>query len=108
MADRTEVKNDVYQMLLDNLHITYEPDGSTKRRIMNEAASGIAYIRKYCNPDADCIPGTLEGQLLCEYVLRAEAGALDTFSKDFAGEITACSIEYEAAKYAEAMGYAEI
>ena len=94
-------------MILDNLHITYTPDESTEKRIRNETASGIAYIRKYCDPGAVCSPGTRFGQLLCEYVLRAEAGALETFPQDFAEEITASSIEYETAKYAEAMGYAE-
>ena len=45
--------------------------------------------------------------MLCDYVLRAEAEALETFPRDFAEEITASRIEYETAKYAEAMGYAE-
>ncbi len=94
-------------MILDNLHITYTPDDSTDKRLRNEIASGIAYLRKYCSPDADCRPGTSFGQLLCEYVLRAEAGALDTFAQDFAEEITAANIENEASRYAEAMGYAQ-
>lgn len=102
-----EMSEEIYQMILDNLHITYTPDDSTVRRLKNEIASGIAYIKKYCNPDADCSPGTRFGQLLCEYVLRAEAGALDTFPQDFAEEITASNVEYEVSKYAEAMGYAQ-
>lgn len=101
------VSKKIYKMILDSLHITYTPDESTEKRIQNEAESGISYIHKYCDPDAVCSPGTRYGQLLCEYVLRAEAGALETFSQDFAEEITASSIECEAVKYAEAMGYVE-
>lgn len=104
MAD---VSEEIYQMILDNLHITYTPDDSTVNRIRNETASGITYIQRYCDPGADCSPGTRYGQLLCEYVLRAEAGALETFAQDFAEELTVSSIEYETAKYAEAMGYVE-
>ncbi len=104
----TEISNEIYQMILNNLHITYSPDESAVRRLKNEIASGTAYIKQYCSPDAECQPGTRFGQLLCEYVLRAEAGALDTFSQDFAEEITASRIEYETGKYAEAMGYAQI
>lgn len=102
-----EISEEIYQMILDNLHITYTPDASTVNRLKNEIASGIAYIKKYCNPDADCSPGTQFGQLLNEYVLRAEAGARDTFSEDFSEEITASNVEYEISKYAEAMGYAQ-
>lgn len=104
MAD---VSEEIYQMILDNLHITYTPDNSTVNRIRNEIAAGIIYIQRYCDPDADCGPGTRYGQLLYEYVLRAEAGASETFAQDFAEEITASNIEYETEKYAEAMGYVE-
>ena len=100
------VTDEIYKMLIDNLHISYEPDESTASRLRNEAAAGIAYIKKYCDPDADCSPGTKFGQLLCDYVLRAESGALETFARDFAGEITAARIESDVAGYAEAMGYA--
>lgn len=100
------VTEEIYRMILNNLHITYEPDEATEARIRNEAAAGIAYIRKYCNPDAECGPGTRFGQLLCDYVLRAESGALETFSRDFAQEITAAKIEADTDRYAEAMGYA--
>lgn len=101
------VTDEVYQMLLDNLHITYSLDSSTEQRIRNEAASGIAYIRRYCDPGADFSPGSRFGQMLCDYVLRAESGALETFAVDFAGDITAARIEHEAEAYAEAMGYVE-
>lgn len=101
------VTEEVYRMLLDNLHITYTPDSATEQRIRNEAASGIAYIRRYCDPGADFSPGSRFGQMLCDYVLRAESGALETFAGDFAGDITAARIEHEAEVYAEAMGYAE-
>lgn len=101
------VTEKVYKMLLDNLHITYTPDESTEKRIRNEAAAGIEYIRKYCNPCADFSPGTRFGQMLCDYVLRAESGAVETFAVDFAEEIIAEKAEYEAKRYAEAMGYVE-
>lgn len=100
------VTDEIYKMLIDNLHITYAPDESTAARLRNEAAAGIAYIKKYCDPAADFGPGTKFGQLLCDYVLRAESGAMETFARDFAGEITAARIESDVAGYAEAMGYA--
>lgn len=99
------IPQEVYQMILDNLHITYTPDDSTKNRITNEISSGIEYIRKYCDPSAECSPGTNSGQLLCDYVLRSESGALETFAADFAEEITAVKIETDVDGYAEAMGY---
>lgn len=101
-----DVTDEIYQMILDNLHITYTPDEATANRLRNETAAGIAYIRKYCSPTADCRPGTHFGQLLCDYVLRAESGALETFSQDFAQEITAARLESDVDQYAEAMGYA--
>lgn len=101
------VADDVYQMILDNLHITYIPDDSTERRLNNEILSGIAYIKKYCDPSADCMPGTTSGQLLCDYVLRAESGDVETFATDFSDEITGSKIATDVKKYAEAMGYAE-
>lgn len=101
-----EVTDKIYKMILDNLHITYEPDESTVRRLKSEIGAGIAYIKKYCSPGADFSPGTRFGQMLCDYVLRAEAGAAETFAVDFAEEIIAARAEYEAEQYAEAMGYA--
>ncbi|HBA62594.1 MAG TPA: hypothetical protein DCZ20_01925 [Lachnospiraceae bacterium] len=101
------VTEEIYQMLIDNMHITYVPDESTERRIKNEASSGIAYIRKYCDPEADFGPGSRFGQMLCDYVLRAEAGARETFAVDFAGEITAAHLEHEVEQYAGVTGYAE-
>lgn len=95
----------IYDMLLECLHITYTPDDATKYRIYHEAAAGIQYIRTYCDPEASCEPHTLSGQLLCDYVLRTEAGDVQSFAKDFAQEITALKMEYDARKYAEAMGY---
>ena len=101
-----DVKVEIHNMILNNLHITYTPDDSTERRLKNEINAGIAYIKEYCDPDADFTPGTRFGQMLCDYVLRAEAGALETFAKDFAEEITASKAETDVKKYAEAMGYA--
>lgn len=95
----------IRQMLLDFLHITQEPDKSTERRIADEAAGGIKYIRDHCDPDATCEPGTEYAQLLCEYVLRAESGALAEFKLDFAQEITEGGIATDVKNYAEAMGY---
>ena len=59
----------IIQMIKDNLHITYDTDESTERRLRNEADSGIQYIRKYCDPAATCEPGTRYAAMLCEYVL---------------------------------------
>ena len=97
----------IIQMIKDNLHITYDTDESTERRLRNEADSGIQYIRKYCDPTAACEPGTRYAAMLCEYVLRAESGALDSFQADYATEITAARAELDADRYAEAMGYTE-
>lgn len=101
-----EITGKIYEMVLDNLHNTFTPDESTERRLKNEVSAGIAYLKKYCDPGADFSPGTRFGQLLCDYVLRAESGAAETFAVDFAEEITAARAEYEAERYAEAMGYA--
>ena len=98
---------EIYQMLLDNLHVTYTPDVSTERRIRNEGEAGIAYIRKYGDPASPCGPGTQTGALLCEYVLRAEAGALESFQIDYRMELLQLKAEAEANAYAEAVGYAE-
>ncbi len=100
-----EVSNEVYQMILDNLHITYTLDESTERRLKNEISEGILYIREHCDPEADCNPGTKFANLLCDYVLRAESGSTETFVQDFAEEITGAKIAYDTKKYAEAMGY---
>lgn len=101
------MKDAVYQMLLDHLHITYKPDESTIRRITNEGNAGIAYIQKYGGPDVSFKPGTLGGALLCEYVLRAEAGALDSFQNDYLSDLIQIRAESDISMYAEAMGYEE-
>lgn len=106
-ADFLESRADILQMLKDNLHITYELDDSTERRLWNEAGDGIAYIRKYISPDASCEPGTEYAGLLCEYVLRAESGALDTFAVDFAKDIVAGRIITDVDIYARSRGYDE-
>lgn len=95
----------IYQMILDFLHITQDPDESSQRRIEKEINNGIRYIQKYCDPDATCEPGTEYAQLLCEYVLRAEAGALATFETDFAQDIVQGYASTQVRQYAEAMGY---
>lgn len=100
-----KVADEIYQMILDDLHITYDTDQSTERRIKNEILAGIEYIQTYCDPAADCMPGTSSARLLCDYVLRAESGDVETFKSDFAEEITGMKIGYDAKTYAEAMGY---
>ena len=40
------VQDDIYKMILDNLHATHKIDESTERRLKNEISSGIAYIKK--------------------------------------------------------------
>ena len=99
------VSESIMRMLKDYLHITYTLDESTQRRLENQAANGIAYIRRYCN--ASCEPGTDYSAMLCEYVLRAESGALETFSTDFDKDIREAKMLTEVNKYAEVMGYAE-
>lgn len=106
-ADFLESRADILQMLKDNLHITYELDDSTERRLWNEANDGIAYIKKYVDPNASCEPGTEYAGLLCEYVLRAESGALETFAADFAKDITAGRIITDVDAYARSKGYDE-
>lgn len=97
----------IFKMICDNLHITYTLDESTRSRLENEINAGIAYVQRYCDSGATCEPGTLSGQLLCEYVLRAESGALETFTEDFKREILEARSFVEVGEYAEAMGYAE-
>ena len=101
------VSDDIIQMLKDYLHITYTLDESTQRRLENQAANGIAYIRRYCNAAATCEPGTDYAAMLCEYVLRAESGALETFGVDFDKDIREAKMLTEVDRYAEVMGYAE-
>ena len=97
----------VYNMLLRALHVTYTPDEDTEQRIRAEGEAGKRIINRYADPDADCEPGTRCGQLLCDYVMRAEAGATETFLQDFAQDIVEIKSEYDAMKYAEARGYTE-
>lgn len=103
MAATAEILN----MVLQNLHITYTLDNATSARITNEINAGIEYLNKYFDSGADFSPGTLSGQYLCEYVLRAESGALETFASDFAQDIAQGRIKVEVDEYAEAKGYAE-
>lgn len=100
-----EFDEDIRQMVYNNLHITYTLDDSTQSRLDNEISEGIAFIRRFCDPSADCSPGTHFGALLCDYVLRAEAGALETFARDFGLELTSARILTDVEDYAAAMGY---
>lgn len=101
------ITDTVYNMLLRKLHVTYTPDVDTEQRLRDEGAAGIRLLKKYCDPEADCEPGTRCGELLCEYVMRAEAGAADTFLKDFAQDIIELQTETDVNRYAEAIGYVE-
>lgn len=101
------ITNEIYQMILDGLHITYTLDASTDQRIRQEIAAGMSYIREYCSPDADCGPGTMYGQMLLDYVLRAESGSTETFSRDFGSDITAGRLKSDVDSYAKAVGYAK-
>lgn len=106
-ADFLEKHADILQMITDNLHITYTLDESTEHRLINEVMDGIGYIRKYIDPSASCEPGTEYAALLCEYVLRAESGALETFEKDFAKDIRTGKMITDVDGYARGMGYDE-
>ena len=99
------ISDAVYNMLLRKLHVTYTPDEDTAQRIQNEGSAGLQLIRNLCDPDTDCAPGTRCGELLAEYVMRAEAGAAETFLKDFAQDIIELRTEYDVKTYAEAMDY---
>lgn len=100
------ITEEVYKMLLRALHVTYTPDEDTRQRIQEEGAAGIALINKYGDPTAACTPGTRCGELLCEYVRRAEAGAAETFLQDFGQDIRELKNETDVKAYAEAMEYA--
>ena len=97
----------VYNMLLRALHVTYTPDEDTEQRIRAEGAAGKELLNRYADPDADCEPGTRCGQLLCDYVMRAEAGAAETFLTDFAQDIVEIKSEYDARIWAAGKGYTE-
>ncbi len=98
---------EILNMVLQFLHVTYELDQATSARITNEINAGIEYLNRYFDSGADFAPGTLSGQYLCEYVLRAESGALETFAADFAQDIAQGRIKVEVDEYAEAKGYVE-
>ena len=97
----------VYDMILHDLHFTFTPDTATKERLENEIRDGIAYLRNYCDSDADFEPGGSYAALLKEYVLRAESGAVSTFAEDFAKEIRAGRVQFDVEGYAEAMQYGD-
>lgn len=97
----------VYGMLLRALHVTYTPDEDTERRIRAEGSAGKDLLNRYADPEADCEPGSRCGQLLCDYVMRAEAGAAETFLRDFAQDIVEIKSEYDAKTWAAGMGYTE-
>lgn len=97
----------VYSMLLRALHVTYTPDEDTEERIRAEGAAGKDLLNRYADPEADCEPGTRCGQLLCDYVMRAEAGAAETFLRDFAQDIVEIKTEFDARTWAAGKGYTE-
>ena len=97
----------VYKMLLRALHVTYTPDDDTEQRIRAEGAAGKELLNRYADPVAGCEPVTRCGQLLCDYVMRAEAGAAETFLTDFAQDIVEIKSEYDIRAWAAAKGYTE-
>lgn len=101
------VTETVYKMLIRALHVTYTPDADTEARIRTEGAAGKELINRYADPEADCEPGTRCGQLLCDYVMRAEAGAAETFLVDFAQDIVEIKANYDVRSFAGAKGYGE-
>ena len=101
------VTKTVFDMILHDLHFTFEPDDSTRSRLENVIQDGIAYIRQYIDPDANFEPGGNHAALLKEYVLRAESGAVSTFAADFAREIRAGRVAFDVEGYAEAMQYGD-
>ena len=92
------------QMVKDALHMNYALDTSTASRLNNEIMAGMQYIRSYCGPAAGFEPGEPYAQLLCDYVLRAESGALETFKADFAAELNAGQIDALTDSFAAALG----
>lgn len=94
------VATNISQMVKDSLHMDFTLDDSSTRRLDNEISAGIAYIQKYGDPTATCEPGTLSGELLCAYVLRAESGASETFGVDYRAELLAMKAESEARDFA--------
>lgn len=101
------VSDEIFEAVKNFLHITYTVEQSTDNRLRNEISAGIEFIRKYCDPEADCAPGSRFGALLQEYVLRAESGAVDSFKVDFANDITSERIGIDVEAYAKAMGYGD-
>lgn len=99
------ITESVYKMLIRALHVTYTPDEDTEARIRAEGAAGKELLNRYADPDAGCEPGTRCGQLLCDYVMRAEAGAAETFLTDFAQDIVEIKSEYDLRTWAAAKGY---
>lgn len=103
----SETFQKIFNMVVQFLHITYTLDEATTARLTNEINAGIEYLNRYYSSGASFAPGSLGGQLLCEYVLRAESGALETFAADFAQDIAQGRMGVEVDQYAEAKGYAE-
>lgn len=101
------VSSEIFDAIKNFLHITYTVDQATEDRLTNEISAGMEYIRRYCDPEATCAPGSRFGAMLQEYVLRAESGAVDSFKTDFANEITSERIGIDVDAYAAAMGYSD-
>ncbi len=102
-----EISQELYQMILDDLHITFTPDVPTEHRLKQKILDGIAYLRENCDPNPDCAPGGKHAALLKEFVLRADSGAGSTFAGDFAKEIRQHRVAFDVDGYAEAMQYGD-
>ena len=102
-----EISQTIYQMILDDLHITFTPDPATERRLKEKIRDGLAYLKENCAPNPDCEPGGRHAALLKEFVLRADSGAASTFGADFAKEIRQHRVAFDVDGYAEAMQYGD-
>jgi len=99
------VPENVFNMVKRFLQINHQLSESDRQELEDKIASGMAYLHEIADPDATFSPGTVSGQLLCEYVLRAESGATDTFGTDFGADLIQQNASYRTAQYAAAKGY---
>ena len=101
------VSENIFAMVKRFLQISHQLSESDRQELEDKIASGMDYLHEVADPDATFAPGTFSGQLLCEYVLRTESGATDTFGTDFGRDLIQQNMSYRTAKYAEAKGYSD-
>ena len=85
----------------------YEADEDTTSRLTTEIGASIDYLRTYADPTTDFEQGSRMRELLCERVMRAEAGEVESFDKDFKDDVRSISINLQTAEYAAEMGYGD-